>query len=57
MRKLSVVVAAALICLLSIIGLGLTSSTAGPGSKVGSSHFACLAAWNLGICIGPPTSG
>ena len=57
MRKLLVLVAVAVAFLATGIGLALTSVAPAHSTKVGttSPNFACVAAWNIGICIGPPT--
>jgi len=55
-RKLVVLIFVAVAFLLTGVGLVATSLTSPAHStKVGSPNFVCIAAWNFGICIGPPT--
>lgn len=56
MRKLFVVLALVVASLIGCLGMLASSARPGPAADGGSSHFACIAAWNLGVCIGPPTS-
>lgn len=55
MRKIlvcSTIAVASVLCALSLV---LTSAAPQHRAKVGSPNFVCLATWNFGICIGPPT--
>lgn len=56
MRKLFVLIAVSVAFLLTGVGLVVTSlTTPAHSTKVGGPNFVCVAAWNFGICIGPPT--
>lgn len=55
MRSLLVLFAIAVACLFCAAGLILTSASPQHRAKVGSPNFVCVATWNFGICIGPPT--
>ena len=56
MRKLFVFIAVTVASLAAALGLVVTSAApSSHATKVGSPNFVCVAAWNLGICIGPPT--
>lgn len=49
---LPVVLLAFVLCGLALV---LDSGHPSRAAKVGSPNFVCIAAWNYGICIGPPT--
>ena len=55
MRRLFVLTAATVAFIIAGFGLALAGGSTTSPAKVGSEHFACVAAWNYGICIGPPT--
>lgn len=56
MRKTFVLVAASIALILAVFGFVLTAGSRASSAKMGSPHFACVAAWNLGLCVGPPTT-
>lgn len=55
MRRLFVLFAIAIACLFSALGLALTSARGQSHTQIGAPNFVCVATWNFGICIGPPT--
>lgn len=55
MRRFLVLIAATVAFVLAGLGLALASSSPLSATKTSSPHFVCVAAWNLGVCIGPPT--
>lgn len=56
MRRVFVLPAVLLVFVLCGLALFFSSTTSSSHSaKVGSPNFVCVAAWNYGICIGPPT--
>lgn len=55
MRRVFVLPAVLLVFVLCGLALFLNSRTSSHSAKVGSPNFVCVAAWNYGICIGPPT--
>lgn len=55
MRRLFVLIAVTVAFISAGLGLVLTGGSSPFSAKVGSENFACIAAWNYGICIGPPT--
>ena len=55
MRRFFVLIAVTVAFILAGVGVVLTGDSTTSSAKVGSQHFLCVAAWNYGICIGPPT--
>lgn len=55
MRRLFLLIAVAVAFIVAALGLILTGGSTRSSAEVGSQHFVCIAAWNYGICIGPPT--
>lgn len=55
MRRLFVLLAITAACFLCALGLVLTGASSSGRAKTGSPNFVCVATWNFGICIGPPT--
>lgn len=57
MRKLLVNGVVATACLVAGLSLAFAALTPAQTTRVRSAsvNFACVALWNIGICVGPPT--
>ncbi|MHB1787182.1 MAG: hypothetical protein ACYCS7_13760 [Acidimicrobiales bacterium] len=55
MRKITLLVLTVMAVVLSVL-VGVSAGGSAHRSQLGYPNFACVAAGNYGLCIGPPTS-